>query len=142
MKDLTRRRRLGARVLKAVASALRLNILRLLDERGPLSYTEIMNILKLSPSRDAGRFAYHLKTLTGMDLIEPDPESRKYLLTDMGKTLVEFADELDNSALKKRLLVRTSRLAIENFDRNKIAESLRRFRGKRRSGCLSSAQST
>ncbi len=124
MEGLARRRRLGARVLKAVASALRLNILRLLYEKGPLSYTEIMNILKLSPSRDAGRFAYHLKTLTGMDLIEPDPESRKYVLTDMGKTLVEFADELDNSALKKRLLVRTSRLAIENFDRNKIAESL------------------
>ena len=96
MKDLARRRRLGARVLKAVASALRLNILRLLYERGPMSYTEIMNVLKLSPSRDAGRFAYHLKTLTGMDLIEPDPESKKYVLTDMGKTLVEFADELDN----------------------------------------------
>ena len=124
MKDLARRRKLGARVLKAVASALRLNILRLLYERGPMSYTEIMNVLKLSPSRDAGRFAYHLKTLTGMDLIEPDAESRKYVLTDMGKTLVEFADELDNSALKKRLLVRTSRLSIENFDRNKIAESL------------------
>ena len=124
MKDLARRRRLGARVLKADASTLRLGILRLLYEKGPLSYTEIMNVLKLSPSRDAGRFAYHLKTLTGMDLIEPDHESRKYVLTDMGKTLVEFADELDNSALKKRLLVRTSRLAIENFDRNKIAESL------------------
>jgi anaerobic ribonucleoside-triphosphate reductase len=124
VKSLARRRRLGARVLKAVASPLRLNILRLLYERGPLSYTEIMNVLKLSPSRDAGRFAYHLKTLIGMDLIEPDPDSKKYFLTDMGKTLVEFADELDNSAYRRRLLVRTSRLAIENFDRNKIAESL------------------
>ncbi|MBS7614495.1 helix-turn-helix domain-containing protein [Candidatus Bathyarchaeota archaeon] len=121
---MARRRRLGARVLKAVASALRLNILRLLYERGPMSYTEIMNVLKLSPNRDAGRFAYHLKTLTGMDLIEPDPETKKYLLTDMGKTLVEFADELDSNAFRRRLLVRTSRLAIENFDRNKIAESL------------------
>ncbi|MEM2130311.1 MAG: anaerobic ribonucleoside-triphosphate reductase [Candidatus Bathyarchaeia archaeon] len=121
---MARRRRLGARVLKAVASALRLNILRLLYERGPMSYTEIMNVLKLSPSRDAGRFAYHLKTLAGMDLIEPDPESKKYLLTDMGRTLVEFADELDSNAFRRRLLVRTSRLAIENFDRNKIAESL------------------
>ncbi len=124
MKGLARRRRLGARVLKAVASALRLNILRLLYEKGPLSYTEIMNILKLSPNRDAGRFAYHLKTLTGMDLIEPDPDSKKYFLTEMGKTLVEFADELDNNAYRRKLLVRTSRLAIENFDRNKIAESL------------------
>jgi len=83
-----------------------------------------MNRLKLSPSRDAGRFAYHLKMLLAMDLIEPDATSKKYRLTDMGKTLVEFADELDNSAFRKKLLVRTSRLSIENFDRNKIAESL------------------
>jgi len=121
---LARRRRIGARVLKAVASSLRLGILRLLYEKGPLSYTEIMNFLKLSPSRDAGRFAYHLKTLLDMDLIEPDVTSKKYGLTDMGKAIVEFADELDDSAYKKRMLVRTSRLAIENFDRNKIAESL------------------
>ena len=111
-------------MLRAVASPLRLNILRLLYNEGSSSYTEIMNLLKLSPSRDAGRFAYHLKTLLNMDLIEPDPNSKKYLITDLGKTIVEFADELDNSAYKKKLLVRTSRLAIENFDRNKIAESL------------------
>jgi len=111
-------------VLKAVSSALRLEILRLLFERGPLSYTEIMNYMKLSPSRDAGRFAYHLKTLLRMDLIEPDVESKKYGLTNLGKAVVEFADELDESGYKKKLLVRTSRLAIENFDGNKIAESL------------------
>jgi anaerobic ribonucleoside-triphosphate reductase len=111
-------------VLKAVASPLRLSILRLLYDRGPMSYTEIMNFLKLSPSRDAGRFAYHLKTLLGMDLIEPDPTSKKYGLTELGKTIVEFTDDLDNSAFRKRLLVRTSRLSIENFDKNKIAESL------------------
>jgi len=121
---LARRKGLGSRVLKAVASPLRLNILRMLYERGSLSYTEIMNLLKLSPSRDAGRFAYHLKTLLAMDLIEPDPTSRKYGLTDLGKTIVEFSDELDESAYRKKLLVRTSRLSIETFDRNKIAESL------------------
>jgi ribonucleoside-triphosphate reductase len=111
-------------VLKAVASALRLNILRMLYEGGPLAYTEIMNLLNLSTSRDAGRFAYHLKLLLSMDLIEPDTNSKKYCLTDMGKTIVEFADELDESTYNKKLLVRTSRLAVENFDKNKIAESL------------------
>ncbi len=124
MSGLARKRRLGSRILKAVASALRLDILILLYERGPLSYSDIMNLLKLNPSRDAGRFAYHLKTLLGMDLIEPDPASKKYFLTEMGKAIVEFTDELDESAYRKKMLVRTSRLAIENFDRNKIVESL------------------
>jgi ribonucleoside-triphosphate reductase len=115
---------LGARVLKAVSSPIRLRILRLMSQRGPLPYTEIMNLLNLSPSRDAGKFAYHLKTLLHMDLIEPDVETKKYGLTSLGKAVVGFADDLDENAFKKKLLVRTSRLAIENFDRNKILESL------------------
>ncbi|MCD6537445.1 ArsR family transcriptional regulator [Candidatus Bathyarchaeota archaeon] len=118
------KRRLGAKVLRAVASALRLNILRLLYDRGPLSYTEIMSYLKLSPSRDAGRFAYHLKMLLNMDLISSDPSLKKYRITDLGRSLVEFADDLENKAYREQMLVRTSRLAIERFDRNKIAEAL------------------
>ena len=118
------KRRLGAKILRAVASPLRLNILRMLYDRGSLSYTEIMNNLKLSPSRDAGRFAYHLKTLISMDLIASDPNSRKYRITGLGRSLVEFADDIENSMYREQMLVRTSRLAIERFDRNKIAESL------------------
>ncbi|MEM1607455.1 MAG: anaerobic ribonucleoside-triphosphate reductase [Candidatus Bathyarchaeia archaeon] len=122
-------KRTGARVLKAVSSNLRLSILKLLFDRGPLSYTEIMKLLKLSPSKDAGRFAYHLKVLLNMDLIEPDVESKKYILTDVGKALVDFASRLEERASRRKMLVRTSRLAIETFDRNKIAESLIREAG-------------
>lgn len=118
------KRRLGARILKAVSSNLRLSILKLLYDRGPLSYTEIMNILKLSPSKDAGRFAYHLKILLNMDLIKPDTETKKYMLTDLGKSIVDFTGSIEERAFRKRMFVRTSRLAIEPFDRNKIAESL------------------
>lgn len=115
----------GARVLKAVSSGLRLKILTLLYERGPLSYTEIMNLLRLNPVRDAGRFAYHLKQLLKTDLIEPEVENKKYKLTDLGRKVVNFADDLEESAyVRRRMLVRTSRLAIEEFDRNKIAQSL------------------
>ena len=116
---------LGVKVLKAVSSPIRLRILDLLMNRGPLSYTEIMNLLKLKPSRDAGRFAYHLKTLLKMDLIEPDVEKKKYRLTGLGRKLVEVAEEIEESAFqRKRMLVRTSRLSLEYFERSKIAESL------------------
>jgi len=122
---LPQRKNIGPRILKAVSSPLRLRILNFLLERGPLSYTEIINLLHLSPVRDAGRFAYHLKQLLKMDLIEPDVETRKYRLTDAGKRIIDFADELEQAAYeKRRMLVRTSRLAIEDFNRNKIAESL------------------
>ena len=122
---MSRPRRLGARVLKAVASSLRLQVLNMLFDRGPLSYTEIMNILHLNPGRDAGRFAYHLKFLIKADLVEPDAETKKYRLTDLGRMLVEVAETIDEHAFKRRkMMVRTSRLAMEEFDRNKIASAL------------------
>ena len=122
---MSRPRRLGARVLKAVASSLRLQVLNMLFDRGPLSYTEIMNILHLNPGRDAGRFAYHLKFLIKADLVEPDAETKKYRLTDLGRMLVEITETIDEHAFKRRkMMVRTSRLAMEEFDRNKIASAL------------------
>jgi ribonucleoside-triphosphate reductase len=115
----------GIQVLKAISAAIRLQILTLLWEYGPLPYTEIMNHLKLDATRDAGRFAYHLKSLLKADLLEPDVENKKYRLTDLGRRVIEIADEIEDQTYKRRrMLVRTSHLNIEEFDRNKIAQSL------------------
>ena len=115
----------GVKVLKAVASPLRLNILNLLFDKGALSYTELMNSLKMNPSRDAGRFAYHLKFLLKTDLIEADAEAKKYYLTELGKMVIDIADRVEKKAHKPRgMLVRTSHFTLEEFDANKIANSL------------------
>jgi ribonucleoside-triphosphate reductase len=84
-----------------------------------------MDDLKLNPGRDAGRFAYHLKFLLKADLIEPDTKTKKYRLTELGRMLVNVTESIEEHAFKRRkMMVRTSRLAVEEFDRNKIAESL------------------
>jgi anaerobic ribonucleoside-triphosphate reductase len=115
----------GVKILKAVSSPLRLQILNVLFDRGPLSYTELMSSLKMNPSRDAGRFAYHLKFLLKADLIETDVETRKYCLTDLGKMVIDVSDRIEKKAFKQKgMLVRTSRFALEEFDANKIANSL------------------
>jgi len=115
----------GVKVLKAVSSPLRLQILNLLFDKSALSYTELMNQLKLNPSRDAGRFAYHLKFMLKADLVEADVESKKYYLTDLGKMVLDVADRVEKKAVKPRgMLVRTSHLTVEEFDTNKIANSL------------------
>jgi anaerobic ribonucleoside-triphosphate reductase len=117
-------------VLKAVSSPIRLNILNLLFDKGSLSYTELMSALKMNPSRDAGRFAYHLKFLLKADLIEADVEARKYRLTELGKMVINIAEEIERKTVKrKRILVRTSRFALEDFDANKIVDSLIREAG-------------
>jgi ribonucleoside-triphosphate reductase len=118
-------RKKGVRVLKAIGSGIRLQVLTLLYDKGALSYTEIMTNLKLNQSKDAGKFAYHLKFLLRTDLIEPDLETKKYKLTDLGKMIVDIAEEIERHTFKqKKTMVRTSRLAMEEFDRNKIALSL------------------
>jgi anaerobic ribonucleoside-triphosphate reductase len=115
----------GVKVLKAVGSGIRLQVLSLLYEKGALTYTEIMTSIKMNQSKDAGKFAYHLKFLLKTDLIEPDLETKKYKLTDLGKMIVNIAEEIERYTFRpKRVMVRTSRLAMEEFDRNKIALSL------------------
>ncbi|MEM1660502.1 MAG: anaerobic ribonucleoside-triphosphate reductase [Candidatus Bathyarchaeia archaeon] len=117
----------GIKVLKAISSPVRLKILNILYDRGSLSYTELMSLLKMEPARDAGRFAYHLKFLLKTDLIEVDSESKKYRLTDRGRFVIEFAEYLERKTLQaQKLLVRTSKYSIEEFDVNKIVTSLRR----------------
>lgn len=119
------RRVRGLKILKAVSSPLRLQILDLLSDKGPLSYTELMASLKMNPSRDAGRFAYHLKSLLKADLIEAVVESRKYCITELGRLVLHVAERIEAKALKpKSMLVRTSRSALEEFDAHKIADSL------------------
>jgi len=109
---------------------VRLRILDLLLEQGPLSYTELMTAMRLSPSRDAGRFAYHLKLLLKEDLMEPDVKTKKYHLSDLGRMLMDVTEDIEERvSRRRRLMVRTSRLAMEEFDRNRIAESLVREAG-------------
>ena len=115
----------GVKILKAVSSPIRLQILNLLFDKGPLSYTELMGSLKMNPTRDAGRFAYHLKFLLKADLIEADVETKKYCLTDLGEMVIEVAERIEKRAFKpKGLLVRTSKFTLEEFDVSKIANSL------------------
>ena len=117
--------RRALRVIKAFSSGLRLKILNLLLLRGQLSYTEIMNELKLNPVRDAGRFAYHLKLLLESDLIELDPSTKRYRLTDLGRRVIDVTEDIESKVSPhRRMLVRTSKASLEEFDRNKIVNSL------------------
>ncbi len=116
----------GVEILNAASSPVRLRILKLLKTKGPLPYTEIMSALGLDPIRDAGKFVYHLKSVTGTQLVTLDKNSKKYGVTELGEILVNFERDLEEyvAAKKGKLYVRTSRLSLEEFEREKIANSL------------------
>jgi len=118
--------KLGASIFDAASAPLRMQILRLLSTKGALPYTEIMSSLKLDPVRDAGKFVYHLRSLMEAGLISSEKRTKKYEVTELGEMIVHFARDLEEYVSVKRgkLFVRTSRLAIEDFHRSKIAKSL------------------
>ena len=124
-------RKASLKVFDAIAAPQRLQILRVVYTRGPLTYVDVMNQLNLSPSRDAGKFAYHLRTLRQAGLLEVDKATKKYGLTSLGVIVIDFYQNVDEHTLRDRgrLLVRTSRLAMEEFDRNKIVQALNREAG-------------
>lgn len=121
----------GTEIFNAASSPLRMQILALLSTKGPLPYIEIMSSQKLDPIRDAGKFVYHLKSLSAAGLIKLDKEAKKYAITELGGMVVNFARDLEEYVAVKKgeLYVRASRLAIEEFDRDKIAASLIREAG-------------
>jgi ribonucleoside-triphosphate reductase (formate) len=118
--------RFSSEVLDAASAPVRLHVLKLLVSKGPLPYTEIMYEAKLDPVRDAGKFVYHLKTLTKAGLVSIEKGTKKYGVTELGRILVEFSRDLEEYIAVKRgrLFVRTSRMTIEEFDRTRIARSL------------------
>jgi len=85
-----------------------------------------MNRSKLDPSQDAGKFAYHLRKLCRASLIARDEKTKEYKITSLGETVTSFTKTLDEYVIKEGegVFVRTSKLMMEEFDRNRIAESL------------------
>jgi len=99
--------------------------MQLLSRQSPLTFTQIMQMMNLEPSSDAGRFGYHLRELKNSNLIKGDESG--YNLTELGEKVIEFVWSLidySRSEIIREIPVRTSEYAIEHFDRNKIAESL------------------
>ncbi|MCX8188392.1 MAG: hypothetical protein N3F64_01620 [Nitrososphaeria archaeon] len=110
----------------ALGSNERLNILNELNKNGPLSYTQLKNNCGFVKKRESGRFAYHLRLLTSVNLITLNKNTKKYSLTPFGRTVLAATNELKEAALQfsGKIYVRTSKHKIEEFDSNKIYQSL------------------
>jgi len=113
-------------VYSALGSNERLTILRELNKSGSLSYTELKNNCGFVKKRESGRFAYHLRLLSSVNLISLNKNTRKYSLTPFGRNVLTVTNELKDAALQSsgKIYVRTSRHKIEEFDSNKIYQSL------------------
>lgn len=113
-------------ILSALSNEVRAEVLKLISREGPLSFTEIMEKLEMNPKTDAGKFGYHLRMLTEAELLMADEASGKYNLTFFGQEVANFIYGVEDAVRRKKgeMLVRTSSLTIEPFERKKIVEAL------------------
>ena len=81
---------------KILKDPTRREILKLLNNKGPLPYVELMAQAKVT---NTGRFNYHLKVLD--DLIEKLNDGR-YSLTERGRLAVQMLDEFPERAVQTR----------------------------------------
>jgi DNA-binding HxlR family transcriptional regulator len=81
-----------APIMKTVGNNIRLAILDYLADDGEKTYSEIIQTLKMSPIKDAGRFAYHLKYLCKFNIIEK--KGKCYAITPKGLQIIDFCRKM------------------------------------------------
>ncbi|MCX8204225.1 MAG: helix-turn-helix domain-containing protein [Candidatus Nezhaarchaeota archaeon] len=118
-------RKVADRLLSCLSNPIRLEILRSLAKEPLLSFTDLMRKLGLNVKADTGKFGYHLRKLVDEGVLRINPSAKKYELTELGRRIVDLILTLeDTTSGISSLVVRTSRLQMEPFDRSKIVESL------------------
>jgi ribonucleoside-triphosphate reductase (formate) len=113
-------------IYSVIASPNRLDILRILNTRGPLSYSELKTLAGFKSKKESGKFAYHLRKLVKQTLILLNRAERKYIVTSLGRLVLNLTRQIEEQSMLEsgKLYVRSSRQAMEEFNADRILQSL------------------
>jgi len=125
MQDSGASRRIKS-LYSVIANLSRLEILKILNSHGPLTYSELKSLAGFKSKKESGKFAYHLRKLVRQNLVSLDRGQRKYLLTSLGRSVLNLNRQIEEQTLFEsgKLYVRTSKHRIEPFNADKILQSL------------------
>ena len=56
-------------IFSVMASPNRIDILRILNNKGPLTYSELKSLAGFKSKKESGKFAYHLRKLLKQSLV-------------------------------------------------------------------------
>jgi ribonucleoside-triphosphate reductase len=118
-------------IYSVIASSNRLEILRILNTKGPLSYSELKTLAGFKSKKESGKFAYHLRKLVRQMLIALNRQERKYTVTSLGRLVLNITRQIEEQSVVEsgKLYVRTSKQTMEEFNSDKILQSLVREAG-------------
>jgi len=113
-------------IFSVMASPNRIDILRILNSKGPLTYSELKSLAGFKSKKESGKFAYHLRKLLRQSLVALNKSERRYTITNLGKLVLSLARQIEERSIVEsgKMYVRTSRHSIEEFNAHKIVQSL------------------
>jgi DNA-binding transcriptional ArsR family regulator len=113
-------------LFSVIASPSRLEVLQILNTKGPMTYSELKTQAGFKAKKESGKFAYHLRKLLRQNLIAQNRAERKYMLTQLGRLVLNSSKEIEKQALMEsgRLFVRSSEHKMEEFTTDRIVHSL------------------
>lgn len=113
-------------IFSVMSNLNRVDVLRILNSRGSLPYSELKALAGFRSKKESGKFAYHLRKLTRQSLVASSKNDKRYTITNLGKIVLDLAGQIERRAILEsgRMYVRTSKPAIEEFNADKIAQSL------------------
>lgn len=109
-----------------MASPNRIDILRILNNKGPLTYSELKSLAGFKSKKESGKFAYHLRKLLRQSLVGLNKGERRYTITNLGKLVLNLARQIEEKSIVEsgKMYVRTSHQTIEEFNPHKIIQCL------------------
>ena len=113
-------------IFSVMASPNRIDILRILNSKGPLTYSELKSLAGFKSKKESGKFAYHLRKLLRQSLVALNKSERRYTITNLGKLVLSLARQIEERSIIEsgKMYVRTSHDSIEEFNSDKIIQSL------------------
>ena len=113
-------------IFSVMASPNRIDILRILNSKGPLTYSELKSLAGFKSKKESGKFAYHLRKLLRQSLVALNKSERRYTITNLGKLVLSLARQIEERSIIEsgKMYVRTSSGSIEEFNSHKIIQSI------------------
>jgi DNA-binding transcriptional ArsR family regulator len=113
-------------IFSVMASPNRIDILRILNAKGPLTYSELKALAGFKSKKESGKFAYHLRKLLRQLLVALNRTERRYTITNLGKLVLSLARQIEERSIIEsgKMYVRTNKQTIEEFNSHKIIQSL------------------
>jgi len=97
-------------IFSVMASPNRIDILRILNSKGPLTYSELKSLAGFKSKKESGKFAYHLRKLLRQSLVALNKSERRYTITNLGKLVLSLARQIE-----ERSIIESGKMYVRNL---------------------------